>query len=176
MTTLPELDAMVNDRGAELLRSCCGATRWVEGMLIRRPFGTLAPMLAAAEAIWWSLDEADWREAFAHHPPIGEERSAEPQDDRARAWSSGEQAGMDGAAAELRSRLAQANTEYERRFGYICIICATGRSAEEMLAITRARLLNAPDAELRIAAEEQGKITRLRLEKLFDHSSGAETG
>jgi OHCU decarboxylase len=170
VTTLTELDAMPNEDGAVLLRSCCGASRWIEGMLIRRPFGTLPPMLAASDAVWWSLDEADWKEAFAHHPRIGETRSAAPQDERARGWSTGEQAGMTAAAGVVRTWLAEANAAYEARFGYICIICAAGRSAEELLAITRSRLLNAPDVELRVAAEEQRKITRLRLEKLFHQS------
>jgi OHCU decarboxylase len=167
MTTLAELDAMPNERGAELLRSCCGSTRWIEGMLIRRPFGTMPPMLAAADTVWRSLEEPDWQEAFAHHPRIGEQKAEVAQDGRARDWSTAEQAGMNAAASDIRTQLTAANRAYEVRFGYICIICAAGRSAEELLAITRARLLNTPEVELRIAAEEQRKITRLRLEKLF---------
>ena len=80
---------------------------------------------------------------------------------------------MDAAGASVRQQLAEANAAYDARFGYICIICATGKSAEEMLAITRSRLSNAPAAELCAAAEEQRKITRLRLEKLVHDDTGA---
>jgi 2-oxo-4-hydroxy-4-carboxy-5-ureidoimidazoline decarboxylase len=171
MTTLAELDAMSNASAAPLLRSCCGATRWIDGMLIRRPFGTLPALLAAADAVWWSLDEADWRDAFAHHPRIGETQSAALQDERARGWSGSEQAAIADAASDVRRQLAEANAAYEARFGWICIIYATGKSAEEMLAMTQMRRLNTPATELRVAAEEQRKITRLRLEKLFDAPS-----
>jgi 2-oxo-4-hydroxy-4-carboxy-5-ureidoimidazoline decarboxylase len=173
VTTVAELDALPAREAAELLRSCCGATRWVSGMLARRPFATEPALLSAADEVWRSLGDADWREAFAHHPRIGESRSAAAQSQRARDWSSGEQSGMNAAADSVRTALAEANAAYDARFGYVCIICAAGRSAEEMLALTRSRLSNAPDAELRIAAEEQRKITRLRLEKLFHDDTGA---
>jgi 2-oxo-4-hydroxy-4-carboxy-5-ureidoimidazoline decarboxylase len=171
MTDVAELDAMPAGRAAELFRACCGAARWVEEMVARRPFRTRDAMFSAADEVWRSLDAADWREAFSHHPRIGERTGAVPQSERARAWSGGEQAGMHDAAAELRTALARANAVYEARFGYICIICATGKSAEELLAITRARLENAPLVELRVAEEEQRKITRLRLEKLLETQS-----
>jgi OHCU decarboxylase len=173
MTTVRELDALPAAEAADLLRSCCGAARWVEEMLGRRPFRTLPALLDAADEVWRGLPPAQWLEAFSHHPRIGETRSAAAQSDRARGWSSGEQSGMAAADASVRVRLAEANVAYDARFGYICIICATGRSAEELLAITRARLSNAPDVELRIAAEEQRRITRLRLEKLFHDDTGA---
>jgi OHCU decarboxylase len=172
MTDVADLDTMPAEHAVKLFRACCGAAHWVEEMLARRPFRTRGVMLSAADDVWRSLDEADWQEAFSHHPRIGERTGAAPQDERARAWSGSEQMGMHDAAAELRAALAEANAAYEARFGYICIICATGKSAEELLAITRARLANAPRVELRVAAEEQRKITRLRLEKLFDTPSG----
>jgi OHCU decarboxylase len=171
MTDLAELNAMSADRAAELFRACCSAERWMKEMLARRPFRTRDAMLSAADDVWRSLDEADWREAFSHHPRIGERTSTAPQSERARVWSGGEQAGMHDAAADQRAALAEVNAAYEARFGYICIICATGKSAEELLAITRARLANAPFVELRVAAEEQRKITRLRLEKLLETQS-----
>jgi OHCU decarboxylase len=173
MTTVAELDALPASEAAELLRSCCGATRWVEGMLARRPYRTLATLLGTADDVWQTLPPDQWLEAFSHHPRIGETHSAAAQSDRARGWSSGEQSGMDAAGASVRQQLAEANAAYDDRFGYICIICASGRSAEEMLAITRSRLSNAPEAELHVAAEEQRKITRLRLEKLFHDDTGA---
>jgi OHCU decarboxylase len=171
VTTIAEFDALPAHGAAGLLRSCCGAARWVEGMLGRRPFRTLPALLAAADEVWLSLTPDDWLEAFSHHPRIGESRSAATQSDRARGWSSGEQSGMEAADASVRAQLAEAHVAYDARFGYICIICATGKSAGEILAITRSRLSNAPDVELHIAAEEQRKITRLRLEKLF-HDTG----
>jgi OHCU decarboxylase len=142
-------------------------------MVAERPFRRMAAVLRAADDIWWSLEAPDWLEAFAHHPRIGESRSAAAQNDRARGWSSSEQSGLAAADSLVRRQLSDANVAYDTRFGYICIICATGKSAGELLSITRSRLSNAPDVELRVAAEEQQKITRLRLEKLFHDGTGA---
>jgi OHCU decarboxylase len=167
MPNVAEFDELPSARAAEMLRSCCGASRWVAEMVARRPFGTLDALLAEADEVWWTLDPEDWREAFAHHPRIGERAGAAPQDARGSAWSAGEQAGVAAASGDERAELAAVNRAYEERFGHIYIVCATGRSAEELLAIARARLTNDADDELRVAAEEQRKITRLRLEKLF---------
>ena len=161
------LDAMAEPQAAALLADCCGSLQWVSGMLARRPFGSCAAVFSAADEIWRSLDASDWREAFSHHPRIGERQSAVRQTERGSAWAAGEQSAVGRAGDETRAALAGANTEYERRFGYIYIVCATGKRAEEMLVVARERLRNDPEAELRIAAEEQGKITRLRLEKLL---------
>jgi OHCU decarboxylase len=144
---------------AEALRRCCGSDAWVEAMIAARPFASREALLDRSDRAWRSLASQDWLQAFAAHPRIGE-RSAT-------GWAAGEQAGARGAPPEVLARLAEANRAYEARFGHIFIVCATGRSAEEMLALLDARLENAPDAELRIAAEEQRKITRLRLEKLL---------
>lgn len=150
-----------------LLGECCGSSRWIAGMVGRRPFRSRNAVLMAADEIWRALAPADWLEAFSHHPRIGERKSALSQSARATAWAAGEQSGVERANDETRAALAAANREYERRFGYIYIVCATGKSAQEMLTLARERLRNDPDVELRIAAEEQGKITRLRLEKLL---------
>jgi OHCU decarboxylase len=173
MPSVAELDALPDARAAALLRPCCGASRWVAGMVARRPHGSLGALLAAADAVWRSLGPADWREAFAHHPRIGERQAAVAQEARGAAWSAGEQARVGVAPADVRAALAAANREYEGRFGHIYVVCATGKSAEEMLAIARARLGNDPETELRVAAEEQRKITRLRLEKLFAEGEGS---
>jgi OHCU decarboxylase len=167
MPTVSEFDDLPAARAAELMRPCCGASRWVAEMVARRPFGSLAELLAGADEVWWSLEPDDWREAFAHHPRIGERAAAVAQDERGAAWSAGEQAGVAGASADVRAELAAANRAYEAQFGHVYLVCATGRSAEELLAVARARLANDAEAELRVAAEEQRKITRLRLEKLF---------
>jgi OHCU decarboxylase len=167
MTTVAAFDAMPADEAADLLLSCCGSRRWVEGMVARRPFHLLGVLLGNADEVWSSLGPADWRQAFAHHPRLGESRSEAPQDERARTWSSAEQAGMQDVGLEARTALAAANEAYEARFGFICIICATGLSSAEILELTRERLANDLEDELPIAAEEQRKITRLRLLKLF---------
>jgi hydroxyisourate hydrolase len=164
-------DALPDHEAAPLLQSCCGSQAWVQAMLARRPFGTLQRALDQADDVWWSLGPEDWREAFDHHPRIGERTAAAPQGEAARAWSAEEQRGASAASEHTRDELARGNREYERRFGHIYLVRATGRSAEEMLALLRERLSNDPETELRVAAGEQAKITRLRLEKLFGPSS-----
>jgi len=168
---LDELNSLSPERTRELLRSCCGASRWVDGMNARRPFASVDELFRAADDVWASLGPDDWHEAFAHHPRIGEQRSAAAQDARAAAWSAGEQADVASANGSLHNELASVNRTYEQRFGHIYIVCAAGKSAGELLAIARDRLGNAPDVELRVAAEEQRKITRLRLQKLFTEST-----
>lgn len=171
--TVAALNAMPRDDLARHLRACCGSARWVERMIARRPWTSLDDLLESSDDVCRALRPEDWMEAFAHHPRLGESQSALPQDDRARGWSAGEQAALSGAAVELKRALAAANAAYERQFGYICIVCAAGKDSEELLAVTRARLGNAPQIELRIAAEEQRKITRLRLQKLCRDSQRA---
>jgi len=152
---------------AELL-TCCGARAWAGGMAELRPFRSLADVLTAADAVWRGLGPNDWLEAFRAHPRIGEGRAEKPQDERARRWSEKEQGGVAGADAETMAALAAENHAYYERFAHIFIVCATGKSAGEMLALLRARLGNDPAHELHVAAEEQRKITRIRLEKLLD--------
>ena len=157
LDTLNTLDADAATR--EFLR-CCGSREWASAMTAARPFAMPDTMTAAAEAIWASLDQADWLEAFAAHPKIG---AGSVEDG---AWSQAEQSGVASASTDVLARLAEANREYEARFGHIFIVCATGKSAAEMLAILRQRLRNDPAREILIAAGEQAKITRIRLEKL----------
>jgi len=133
-----------------------------------RPFISHEDVLAKADRVWWSLREDDWLEAFRSHPKIGEQKAAAAQSEQARNWSKQEQSGTVGADAETRAALAAGNREYEKRFGFIFIVCATGKSSAEMLAILNARLQNDLKAELSVAAGEQGKITRLRLEKILN--------
>ena len=168
--TLAALNASSADRARELLSSCCGATAWVSEMVARRPFADLEHLLQTADAVWQTLGETDWREAFSHHPRIGEQRSAAAQGPRAAEWSAGEQSSVSTATVAARDELTAVNQEYERRFGHIYIVCAAGKSVKELLAIARNRLDNAPATELRVAAEEQRKITDLRLRKLISES------
>jgi OHCU decarboxylase len=173
MTDVATFDGMPPDLAAGILRACCGASRWVDAMLARRPFGTIGAALAAADEVWQALGPDDWREAFRHHPRLGESQSEAGQDERARIWSSREQSGVRNVDAGVRAELAAANAAYEARFGFICILCATALHAEEILTLTRERLRNEPEEELLVAAEEQRKITRLRLLKLFHDRSKA---
>lgn len=146
-----------------MLHRCCGSTQWVERMLARRPFGTRERLLDAAREEWWALSTPDWREAFSHHPRIGDRESLRRRFAETRHLSEREQAGLHTATGEVLTALEGANAAYEARFGYTFIICATGRHAAEMLAALQARLNNQPADEIRIAAEEQAKITELRL-------------
>ena len=141
-----------------MLSGCCGSAQWTDAMLARRPFGSMTTLVESAESIWRGLSEADWLEAFGHHPKIGD-RSAQ-------GLAQQEQSGVASAPAAIVRELAEANREYEARFGYIFIICATGKSAESMLEALRTRLRNDAQTEIRIAAEEQLKITQLRLKGL----------
>ena len=158
------LAAYLNSLPAVAARSalgrCCGARRWVDTMLAARPFASDAELWATAERVWWGLGRADWLEAFAAHPRIGARVGAGMD------WARREQAGAAGAAEATLAALAQGNVTYEERFGHVFLISATGKTADEMLGALRGRLTNDPATELRVAAEEQAKITRLRLDKL----------
>ncbi|MDQ6612441.1 MAG: 2-oxo-4-hydroxy-4-carboxy-5-ureidoimidazoline decarboxylase [Gemmatimonadota bacterium] len=166
--TLGEFNALTYATAREALASCCGASRWITEMNARRPFATTENVFEAAEIVWNSLDVEDWLDAFHHHPRIGETRSAAPQADLGQRWSSSEQSALSTTAQHVRIRLAERNRQYEERFGFIYIVCATGKSADEMLAMAEERMHNSRDTELRVAAGEQGRITHLRLQKLLD--------
>ncbi|HEV2802066.1 MAG TPA: 2-oxo-4-hydroxy-4-carboxy-5-ureidoimidazoline decarboxylase [Pyrinomonadaceae bacterium] len=173
MTTTDENLERLNSLSAaeaetELLK-CCGSAKWARAVTGRRPFNDAGELFRAAEEVWWNLTERDWLEAFAAHPKIGGGRSkdARTQHAEAEAWSAQEQSGTRDATRDTLDELAEGNRAYEAKFGHIYIVCATGKTAEEMLALLRARLSNTAAAELRNAATEQSKITRLRLEKLL---------
>jgi 2-oxo-4-hydroxy-4-carboxy-5-ureidoimidazoline decarboxylase len=157
------LDLATADDARALLRVCCGSSRWVERMLARRPFRDRTGMLNAAREEWFGLGETDWREAFAHHPKIGDREALRSRFASTSHLSAREQQGVDDATSDVLTALTDANRAYEERFGFIFIVCATGRSASEMLQMLRARLQNDRDTELRLAAEEQAKITEIRL-------------
>ena len=159
--TLDDLNDLDAVAAREAFRLCCGSLRWAAAMAASRPFQSLDAIRRRGDGIWTSLDRADWLEAFAAHPKIGEQR-------RVTAWSAAEQSGMSSAGDGTKERLAALNESYEARFGYIFIVCATGKPASEMLALLVERLAHDPDTELAIAAGEQRKITALRLAKLVD--------
>jgi len=160
------LDLAAPGEARDLLRSCCGASAWVERMVARRPFGSREALTAAARDAWFALEQSDWLEAFGHHPKIGDRESLRQRFARTAHLSEREQAGVNGASEETLSALAEGNQQYERKFGYIFIVCASGKSAGEMLRLLLDRLPNSPEVEIRIAAEEQARITELRLMRL----------
>lgn len=134
-------------------------------MLARRPFTDTTALHQAADDLWWRLTPEDWLEAFSHHPRIGDRQLRGAAEDN-RAWSSGEQAGASRASSEVQQALIDGNRRYEARFGHVFLICASGLSGQQMLAELERRLGNEAAEELRHAAGEQAKITRLRLDKL----------
>jgi 2-oxo-4-hydroxy-4-carboxy-5-ureidoimidazoline decarboxylase len=160
------LDRASQAEARQLLAACCGSSAWVERMLRRRPFGSLERLLSAARQEWFALTWTDWLEAFGHHPKIGDRDALVRRFGGTAHLSEQEQRGVDGAPADVLDQLAAGNRAYDDRFGYIFIVCATGRSAAEMLARLGARLPNDAETEIRIAAEEQAKITELRLRGL----------
>ena len=162
LNSLPESEAI------DELKACCGSTRWAVHLIKRRPFVSFDELVIQAHEVWWSLNADDWLEAFRGHPKIGGKKAEVASSKQSEQWSKGEQAGMDGAPEQTAASLARLNVEYETKFGYIFIVCATGKSPEEMLAILRKRLENEPAAEIRAAAAEQAKITELRLRKLVE--------
>jgi 2-oxo-4-hydroxy-4-carboxy-5-ureidoimidazoline decarboxylase len=165
--TIADFDHLDKEEKKKLLFPCCGSSAWVNKMLTIPPVEDLVDLEEEAEEKWYECSEADWKEAFSHHPKIGDmsslrEKFAKDQ------WAEGEQSSVKQASEEVLRSLTEGNKLYEEKFGYIFIVCATGRSAEEMLGMMTARLHNSPADEIQIAMEEQLKITKLRLEKLFN--------
>ncbi len=165
---LERLNKLPKEKAESTLRDCCGSTEWARRMAQARPFKMVENLYQSAENIWFSLSSIDHLEAFAAHPQIGSKKAALKQQTKSAAWSSGEQSGMVTAVDNIKSELAEANRLYLEKFGFIFIVCATGKSADEMLAICKARLGNSAATELQIAAEEQRKITEIRLNKLLE--------
>lgn len=151
----------------EALQRCCGASKWVAEMAAARPFKNKSALLSAADRIWADCGEADALEAFAHHPKIGDRASLEKKFGSTAKWAGNEQGGMAAADADTIAKLAQGNIDYEAKFGFIFIVCATGKSAAEMWRLLESRLPNDPETELSIARAEQHKITKIRLKKLL---------
>jgi 2-oxo-4-hydroxy-4-carboxy-5-ureidoimidazoline decarboxylase len=174
------LDLAPAEEARQLLTTCCGSSAWVLRMLRRRPFVSTDRLVSLARDEWVGLTHTDWLEAFAHHPKIGDRDAlarrfpgtAHPSRAESRELSELEQRGVDGAPAGVLDQLAAGNRAYQDKFGYIFIVCATGRTAAEMLELLRARLPNDAATEIRIAADEQAKITELRLRSLGAESRG----
>jgi OHCU decarboxylase len=166
VSALERLNCLAPDAAEAELRRCCGSPEWARRMAAARPFADAEELVQTADGVWHSLPREEWLAAFRAHPRIGERRAERPQEGTA-SWSRQEQAGVARADAETRAALAEANRVYEERFGWIFLVNATGKTPDEMLALARGRLSNPPDDELLVAAEEQRRITRIRLEKLL---------
>ena len=165
--TLDALNLLSRTEAALALSQCCGSSQWAKTMALKRPYLDVDDLLVAADAVWNRLSVDDWKEAFACHPKIGERKSDGGERSSPQTWADDEQAGTREAPEQALQALASANAEYERKFGYIFIVCATGKTAGEMAGILKQRMPNDPAQEILIAAEEQRKITNLRLKKLI---------
>jgi len=171
---IDQLNRLSEADATAAFEQCCGAAQWVERMVYSRPFESLAEVIETSDTIWEECDVDDYEEAFTHHPKIGDVDSlakkhanTNPGSSPGLRWAAGEQKGVESADRAVIEKLAEGNTAYEEKFGHIFIVCATGKSAAEMLALLEARMPNDPKDEIHIAAGEQNKITRLRLKKLL---------
>jgi OHCU decarboxylase len=162
------LNALGASEASNEFSKCCGSRNWTRRMVESRPFLDFAQLSAKASEVWWKLDRDDWLEAFHSHPKIGGKKSANEVSAQSRVWSGQEQAGVQNSSEHTLNELARLNQDYQLKFGYIFIVCATGKSADEMLAILKSRVGNDELTELRIAAGEQEKITEIRLRKLVE--------
>ncbi len=161
------LNGLSHDEAEAELLKCCGSTAWACAVAARRPFAREDELMSVADEVWSRLEAADWLEAFGRHPKIGEGKPATAQSEQEQAWSRQEQSRAGESGESERARLAELNREYERKFGHIFIVCAAGKGAAEILASLESRIGNDAAAEIRNAAEEQRRITRLRLRKLL---------
>lgn len=164
------LNLLTDDEATKELLQCCGSKRWASATATGRPYETVEILLATSNDMWWSLDRSDWLEAFRSHPKIGEKKAAGKVSAQSQQWSGQEQSGVDEASHDIVASFAALNEAYEQKFGFIFIICATGKTSDEMLTALRERLQHDAEAECLIAATEQSKITELRLKKLLTSS------
>jgi 2-oxo-4-hydroxy-4-carboxy-5-ureidoimidazoline decarboxylase len=160
------INKLESDEAKVTFLKCCGSENWAAAMVNARPFANDQDLLNKAEQAFSQMSKTDWLDAFAAHPKIGDIDSLRQKYGNTKDWAQNEQAGVSGTSSRVLEHLASGNAAYEERFGYIFIVCATGKSAEEMLAILNGRINNEAESEFAIAAEEQKKITRIRLEKL----------
>ena len=165
---LEKLNVLPGPEAREAFERCCGANRWISAMMVMRPYKNREALLHQSEHAFDQLQSTDWIEAFRHHPRIGETPGSQSRLSSTADWEGNEQRGTTGASPGTLEALAVKNRAYERRFGFIFIVCATGKTADEMLALLEARIGNDPDTELAIAAAEQRKITALRIARLLD--------
>lgn len=163
-----KLNKLSAEEARSSLLACCGSVRWAESVAELRPMWDVGQLLIIGERVWQELGREDWLEAFRAHPKIGERKAVADTGEAARKWSEDEQARAAEASRETLDALAEANREYEEKFGFIFIVCARGRTAGQMLGLLRERMGNDVETELRVAASEQWRITALRLRKFLD--------
>lgn len=165
--SLQALNALPESEARQAFINCCTASRWVDRMVASRPFSSIQQCHEQALIHWAEMDEADFLEAFEGHPKIGDVNSLRAKYASTKALASGEQSSVNTADEATIQGLAEGNTQYEKQNGFIFIVCATGKSAQEMLSLLKERLANPREQELLIAAGEQAKITALRIDKLL---------
>lgn len=173
-TRLDELNAASSQEAADILATLCTSTAWVSAMVDARPFVSEPELVAASKQAFSALTDGDWLDAFSGHPRIGDTAELEQRFAGSGRHSASEQAGLDGAASDVIERLANRNDEYYERYGHVFLICATGKTAAEMLAALEQRMEQGPDAELQTAAQEQQKITMLRIDKYLNTNGDGE--
>lgn len=167
--TLNEFNSLSKEDAKVQLAACCGADNWQQEMLKGIPYANEELLLKHSQYAWFNLcNEPDWQEAFTHHPKIGDVKSLIEKFETTKHLAGREQESVNNASSETIEKLATANTDYETKFGFIFIVCATGKSAEEMLRLLEDRLTNSKQEELNIAMGEQAKITFLRLKKTLN--------
>ncbi|MGI9280496.1 MAG: 2-oxo-4-hydroxy-4-carboxy-5-ureidoimidazoline decarboxylase [Endozoicomonas sp.] len=174
--TLSELNALSEEQATEVFRQCCASGHWVECMVAARPFANIESLLIASDAVWSHCQKSDYLEAFDAHPKIGDINSLKEKYANTQTLAGLEQSRVNEANEQTLQALAEGNKQYENRFGYIFIVCATGKTAGEMLALLEQRLGNEPADEVSIAASEQHKITRIRLCKMLKNASLPKEG
>ena len=167
MNSLADLNSLTRAEAQTELLKCCHSRLWAEQLVEGRPYGDIDELLRHSDRIWWSLEPNNWLEAFRSHPKIGEKKAEAASTDIAQKWSEQEQSGTHDAQEEALTELAELNRRYLKRFGFIFIVCATGKTTTEILSLLRKRINNDLDEELRIAAAEQARITTLRIRKLL---------
>ena len=165
--TLDGLNKLSVSDAAQAFNQCCAAQTWVQRMVAERPFANIEALIKAAERIWHTMSEADFLEAFQAHPQIGNVDTLRAKYANTKILAAGEQSSVAVASEQILQDLAQGNRDYLEKFGFIFIVFATGKSAEQMLSLLQARLPNDRQTEIKNAAEEQSKITVLRLRRLL---------
>jgi 2-oxo-4-hydroxy-4-carboxy-5-ureidoimidazoline decarboxylase len=164
--TIAKLNSLKPQAAADELFKCCGSTNWAKKLSEQRPFKNFHDLVATSDEVWQKSSKADGLEAFTHHPKIGDIKNLEKKFAATKEWAGGEQAAVNVANQVVLQALEKGNEDYEKKFGFIFIVCASGKSAEEMLALLNERMGNDKDTEIKIAMAEQNKITKIRLKKL----------
>lgn len=174
---LSELNNFITEQLNEYLAQCCGSEKWRTLLIKKFPFPSIVELVGEAGNIWYNqCGESDWLEAFSCHPKIGDLKSLNQKFVSTQHLASGEQNAVNNASSDIIQSLAESNALYEKKFGFIFIVCATGKSAAEMLRLISERLKNTYVEELNIAMGEQHKITLIRLQKSLEDSFSLPAG